>query len=84
MISPTIGVVGLALDLREIAEDATPLGVVKIVGNRLYDKCTPPELWLTGKCVMLAGGIVASVATGGNALIIGGTLSAFRAVIKKL
>lgn len=84
IVGPTIGAVGIALDIKEIAENATPLGTVKIIGGRLYDECTPPELWFTGKCLMLTGGIVASAATGGHPLILGGTFSAFRAVIKKL
>ena len=31
---------------------------------------------------MLAGGIVASVATGGNPLVVSGTLSAARSIVK--
>ena len=84
LVGPTIGAVGIALDIKDIAEGSTPLGVAKIVGGRLYDECTPPELWLTGKCLMVTGGVIASVYTGGNPLVLGGTFSAFRAIIKNV
>lgn len=67
LIGPTVGVVGIAIDLKEIAESVTPLGVAKIVGVRVYKECTPPELWITGKCLMLAGGGISSISTGEKA-----------------
>ena len=84
VIGPTVGAVGLALDVKEIAENATAVGAVKVIAGRIYNKCTPPELWLAGKCVMFVGGLVASVYTGGNPMIVGGTLSALRGMIKKI
>lgn len=59
-----------------------PVGAAKIIAGRLINECTPPELLIGGKCVMLAGGIVASVATGGNTLVVSGTISAARSILR--
>lgn len=53
VIGPAVGAVGLALDVKEIAESTTPVGA-------------------------------ATVYTGGNPMVVGGTVSAFRSMIKKL
>ena len=81
-VGPLIGGIGLAMDLKDIAENATPLGVVKTVGGRLLKECTPPEVFIAGKCVMLAGGVIASISTGGNPVIVSGTIGAARSIIK--
>jgi hypothetical protein len=69
-VGPVVSGVGLALDVKDIVETVTPVVAAKIIAGRLVNECTPPELLIAGKCVMLAGGIVASVATGGNPLVI--------------
>ena len=81
-VGPVVSGVGLALDVKDIVETATPVGAAKIIAGRLVKECTPPELLIAGKCVMLAGGIVASVATGGNPLVVSGTLSAARSIVR--
>ena len=54
--------------------------------GRFLRECTPPELLIAGKCkcVMFAGGIVASISTGGNPLVISTTVSAARSIVKDL
>ena len=81
-VGPVVSGVGLALDVKDIVETATPVGAAKIIAGRLVNECTPPELLIAGKCVMLAGGIVASVATSGNPLVISGTVSAARSIVR--
>ena len=81
-VGPAVSAAGLALDVKDIVETATPVGAAKIIGGRLVNECTPPELLIAGKCVMLVGGIVATVATGGNPLVISGTLSAARSIVR--
>jgi hypothetical protein len=81
-VGPIISAAGLALDVREIIETATPIGAVKTITGRIVNECTPPELLIAGKCVMVIGGIIATVATGGNPMILTGTLSAVRTIIR--
>lgn len=81
-VGPVVSGLGLALDLKDIVETATPVGAAKIIAGRLANECTPPELLIAGKCVMLAGGIVASVSTGGNPLVVGPTISALRSIVR--
>jgi len=81
-IGPVVSGVGLALDVKEIVETATPVGAAKIIAGRLVNECTPPELLIAGKCVMLAGGIIASVATAGNPMVVSATVSAARSIIR--
>ena len=83
-VGPVIQGVGLALDAREILENSTPLGAVKIISGRFIKQCTPPELFIAGKCLMFVGGMVASVSTGGNPLVVSGTVGAARSIIKDL
>ena len=81
-VGPVILGVGLALDVKEIVESATPVGAAKIITGRLVNECTPPELLVAGKCIMLAGGIISTIATGGNPLILSGTFSAARSILR--
>lgn len=81
-IGPIISSIGLALDVKEIVDNATPVGAAKIITNHIMNEYTPPELLIANKCVMLAGGIIASVATGGNPLILSGTVSTARSILK--
>lgn len=81
-VGPVISGVGLILDVKEIVESSTPLGAAKIIGGRVLFQCTPPELFIAGKCVMLTGGIIASVASGGNPLVVSGTVSAARSILR--
>ena len=83
-VGPVIGGVGLALDVKDIVESSTPIGAAKIIGGRLLKECTPPEIFIAGKCVFLIGGVVASVSTGGNPLVVSGTISAARSIVKDL
>lgn len=81
-IGPVISGVGLTLDVKDIIENATPLGAARIIGGRLLKECTPPELLIAGKCMMLTDGVIASVASAGNPLIVSGTISAARSIIR--
>ena len=83
-VGPIIQGVGIALDTKEIIETSTPLGAAKIISSRFLKECTPPEIFIAGKCVMFLGGVVASVSTGGNPLVVSGTMSAARSIIKDL
>ena len=81
-IRPVISSVGLALDVKEIVENSTPIGAAKIIAGRISKECIPPELLIAGKYVILCGGLVVSVSTCSNPLIVNGTLSAARSIIK--
>ena len=81
-VGPVVSGVRLVLDVEEIVETFTPIGASKIIARRLVNECTPPELLIAGKYMMLAGGIVASVVTGGNPLVVSGTLSAARSIVR--
>jgi len=81
-IGPVISMAGLALDVKEIIEIATLVGAAKIITGRLLNECTPPELLIGGKCVMLVGSVVASIATGGSLLVITRVISAARSIIR--
>jgi hypothetical protein len=83
-VGPVVQGVGIVLDVKEIIETSTPLGAAKIILGRFVKECTPPEIFIAGKCVMFIGGVVASVVTGGNPLVISGTVSAARSIIKDL
>ena len=83
-VGPVVQGVGIALDTKEIIESSTPIGVAKIIAGRFIKECTPPELFITGKCVMFLGGVAASLSTGGNPLVITVTMSAARSIIKDL
>lgn len=84
LIGPVVSTVGLAIDIKDIVESSTPIGAAKIIGGRFLSECTPPELFIAGKCLMLAGGLIASVASGGNPLVVSGTVSAARSIIKSI
>ena len=81
-VGPVVSGVGLALDVKDIVETTTPVGAAKIIAERLVNECIPSELLIAGKCVMLIGGAVASVSTGGNPLMVSGTISAFRSIVR--
>jgi hypothetical protein len=81
-IGPAVAGLGIFFDVKDIVEITTPVGATRIVAERLVNECTPPELLIAGKCVMLVGGVIATVATGGNPLVISGTLSAARSIVK--
>ena len=83
-VGPVISAVGLAIDIKDIVETTTPMGAAKKIGGRFLKECTPPEVFLAGKCVMLVGGMIASVGSGGNPLLVSGTISAARSIIKEL
>lgn len=57
----------------EVIDLYTPLGAVKIITTRFIKECTPPEIFISGKCILFIGGVVALVNTGGNSLVISGT-----------
>jgi hypothetical protein len=76
--------VGLAFDVRQILENSTTVGAAKIIVGRFVKSWTSPKLLIAGKCVMLVGGIVASISTGGNPLIISTTVSAACSIVKDL
>ena len=41
-IGPVVSGVGLALDVREIVENSTPMGAAKVIVGRFITECTPP------------------------------------------
>lgn len=60
------------------------MGATKTIGGRLLKECTPPELLIADKCAMLIGGVIALIGSGGNPLIVSGTLSAARSIVKNI
>ena len=83
-IGPVVQGVGLAMDVKEIIETSTPLGASKIIAGRFIKECTPPEIFFAGKCIMTIGGVVASISTGGNPLLVSGTMSGIRSIVKDI
>lgn len=83
-VGPVIQGVGIALDTRQVIESSTSLGAVKIIAGRFVKECSSSEIFIAGKCVMFVGGLVASVSTVGNLLVVSGTMSAARSIIKDL
>lgn len=83
-VGPIFSTIGLAIDVKDIVESSTPMGAAKTIGGRFLNECTPPELLIAGKCVMLIGGVIASLGSGGNPLIVSGTLSAARSIVKDI
>ena len=82
-VGPADQGVGIILDAKEIIDNSIPLlGAVKILGSRVAKACVPPELYIRGKCVMLVGGVIATISTVGNPIVLSGTMSAFRSIIK--
>lgn len=81
-VGPVISSAGLVLDVKEIVESATPVGAAKIIIGRVVNECTPPEIFIAGKCVMFVGGVIATVSSGGNPLVLSGTIPAARSIIK--
>ena len=81
-IGPLISGLGLALDVKNVIEDATPMEAAKIIARRFVKECTPPELFIAGK--FIAGDIVASISTSGDPLVIYITGSADRSSVKDL
>jgi len=81
-IGPVVTTLGLAMDVKNIVDSSTPAGAAKMIGKRFLKECTPPEIFFAGKCIMLIGGVVASVVSAGNPIILGSTLSAARSIIK--
>ena len=43
-VGPVVSGVGLALDVKDIVESATPIGAAKIIAGRLINECTPPRI----------------------------------------
>jgi hypothetical protein len=53
--------VDLALDVKQIFEDSTPMGAAKIIAGRFLKECTPPELFIASKCVRLSDSMIPSI-----------------------
>jgi len=83
-VGPVVSATCLVFDVKEIVQDATPLGASKIIVSRFIKECTPPELFIAGKCLILTGGIIATLATSGNPLIVSTTINAARSIVKDL
>lgn len=81
LIGPIAGGIGLALDTKEIIEGSTPLGATKKIGSRVIKECTPPELYLTGRCLWLVGSTITTIYTGGNPMAGASAVSALRSII---
>ena len=81
-VGPVVNGIGLAMDVKDIVENGTPVGAAKTIGVRFLKSCTPPEIFFAGKCVMLVGGVVATISTGGNPIVVSGTLSAVRSIVR--
>ena len=82
-VEPVISAAGLALDVKEIVDNSTPIGAAKFIGARFLKKCLPPKVFIAGKCVMVVGGVMATISTGGNPMVISATRQATRSVVKE-
>ena len=83
-VGPVVQGVALALDAKEIVENSTPLGAAKIIGGRFLDSCLPPQIFIAGKCLFFVGGVITSIHTGGHPMVVSGTISAARSIIKNI
>lgn len=82
-LGPVIQGIEIALDAKKIIESSTQIGVTKTISGRFLKDCTPSEILIAGKCLMLLGGVVGSVNTTGNPLVVSGTMSATRSRMKQ-
>ena len=74
-LRPIIQGIEINLDAKKIIESSTPLGATKIVTGRFFKDYTPSEILLAGKCLIPLGGVIASVGTTGNLLVVSRTMS---------
>lgn len=81
-VPPIMNTMGLGMDTKEIVASATFLEGVKIVGSRFASACTPPNLYYGGTCIMFVSGAFATITSGGNLILLTGTLTAARAIIR--
>lgn len=81
-VGPVFSEIKLVMNVKEIIDTKTFIEAAKLITRRFVNECTPPELLIAGKCVMLTGGIIATVASGSNLLIISGTVSTVRSIIQ--
>ena len=81
-VGPVTSGVELVLNVKDVIENATPVSTAKIIVGRFLNECTPPELLIADKCIMLTGGIIATVATGDNPLVLSGIVSAARSIVR--
>jgi hypothetical protein len=83
-VGPVIQGVGVACDVKEIVEQSTPVGAAKIIIGRVTKECTPPEIFIAGKCVMVVGGVITSLGIGGDPLVVSSTVGSLRSMIKDI
>ncbi len=57
-IGPLVSGVGLALDVKKVVEDATPMGAAKIIAGRFVKECTPPNYLLPVSVLWLLGALL--------------------------
>lgn len=69
---------------KDIVENSTLLGATKIIMSRFSKERTPRKIVFAGKYIMFVEGLIKSVSTGGNPLVVSGTMSAARSIIKDL
>lgn len=50
-VGPVVLSVGLAIDVKDIVENATPIGAAKIIAGHLINEWTPPKWLIGGKCI---------------------------------
>ena len=77
---------GFVTDVQDIIDSTTPAGAAKIIGGRFLKECTPPSIFIfiTGKRIMLIGGVVSSAYTGGNPLVVSATIPSARLIVKDI
>ena len=60
-VGPVVQSVGLVFDANDIIQNVTsPMNATKIIVKRFGKECLPPSVYLSGKCIMLVGGLIAS------------------------
>lgn len=81
--APVIGsCYGFATTAIKVYNSTTPSRAVKAAVKGLVLDCTPPAIKYPVLCAALAGCCVASVATGGNPLVVSATVTIGEAIVE--
>ena len=59
-----------------------PVEALKIIVARIIKECTPREVYITGKCIMLVGILIETIYSGGTPLVFAFTITILRSIIR--
>ena len=69
-IRPIAGSVGIALDIKEVAENFILIGVLRTVEFRFIKECTQHKLYYIGKCIWFVEGFITSIYRTGTSMAV--------------